>query len=76
MKKTVSFESDIKPIFAPYRASMTWRLDLTNYESVKANVDGVWDQISTQQMPPPPYPPLTKEQLALFKAWKDQDCPA
>ncbi|WP_338847144.1 hypothetical protein V8J88_00320 [Massilia sp. W12] len=76
MKKTVSFARDIAPIFAQFRASMTWRLDLTNYDSVKANADMVWSQISTQQMPPAPYPPLTKAQLALFHTWMKEDFPA
>ncbi len=69
--KNVSFANDIAPVFAQYRASMTWRLDLTNYDSVKANADMVYAQISTRQMPPAPYPPLTHEQIAQFKAWMD-----
>ncbi len=72
---TVSFAKDIAPLFAQFRASMTWRLDLTKYEDVKLNASMVYSQISTQQMPPAPYPPLTAPQIAMFKAWMDSDYP-
>lgn len=73
---SVSFEKDIAPLFSQFRASMMWRLDLTKYEDVKANAQVIFGQISTQQMPPSPYPPLTKEQVAAFAAWMKQGYPA
>lgn len=75
MSTQVSFARDIAPIFVQYRGSMLWRLDLTAYESVKLNAAMVYTQISTQSMPPPPYPPLTPAQIAVFKAWMDQGYP-
>jgi hypothetical protein len=72
---TVSFAKDIAPLFHQFRGSMTWRLDLTKYEDVRANASMVYNQISTQQMPPPPYPPLTAPQIAMFKRWMDDGFP-
>jgi hypothetical protein len=71
----VSFTKDIVPLFRQFRASMLWRFDLTRYEHVKANAQGIYGQLSTQQMPPPPYPTLTTDQVALFKTWMDSGCP-
>lgn len=70
----VSFGKDIAPLFNQFRASMMWRLDLTDYEQVKANAAMVLTQIQNG-MPPPPYPPLTKEQVAMFQAWINQGFP-
>jgi hypothetical protein len=76
MDSSVSFEKDIVPIFRQFRGSMMWRFDLTRYEDVKANAAAIYGQISTQGMPPPPYPPLTPQQTSLFKAWMDSGYPA
>ena len=73
---SVSFEKDIVPIFAQFRGSMIWRFDLTKYEDVRGNASDIYSYISTQQMPPPPYPPLTVEQVKLFKNWMAEDYPA
>jgi len=75
MASSVSFEHDLVPIFRQFRGSMTWRLDLTCYEDVKANASAIYSQISQKLMPPPPYPPLTREQIALFKTWMDTGFP-
>lgn len=64
-----SFEKDILPIFRQFRGSMMWRFDLTNYEHVKANADLIYGQISSQIMPPSPFPALTADQIATFKRW-------
>ena len=71
----VSFARDIAPLFSQFRASMLWRLDLTRYEDMKLNAPMVYSQISSQNMPPPPYPPMTTQQIALFKTWMDQGFP-
>jgi hypothetical protein len=71
----VSFEKDIAPVFRQFRGSMTWRFDLTKYSDVKSNAPAIYAQISTQQMPPTPFPPLTKEQIAVFKTWMDSGFP-
>jgi len=67
----VSFANDIVPIFKPYQDPMMWRFDLTSYDAVKANAATIYGRIASKQgpMPPPPYPPLTKEQIETFGAW-------
>jgi hypothetical protein len=70
---TVSFQIDIVPIFAQYRGSMLWRLDLTNYEDVKANAEMLYSQIiKGGGMPPAPYESIPADQVALFKKWMAQ----
>jgi hypothetical protein len=79
MSVSVSFEKDIAPVFRQFRGSMMWRLDLTKFEDVKANATMIYRQIvpsgGSVGMPPPPYPPLTNEQVALFKSWMDEGFP-
>ena len=65
----VSFSNDIMPIFGQFKGQMMWRLDLTNYDHVKANAQIIYAQINGQTMPPPPLPPLTLEQIQLFQQW-------
>lgn len=71
----ISFERDIEPLFTQFRASMLWRLDLTSYEDVKLNADKIYSAIRTPGMPPPPYPPMTDAQVALFQSWMQQGFP-
>jgi hypothetical protein len=67
---SLSFQKDLVPIFHQFRASMMWRLDLTKYEDVKANAAAILANIVPNGgMPPPPFPPLTAEQVALFQQW-------
>jgi len=72
---SVSFETDIRPIFAPYQERMAWRFDLTSYQAVMANAQTISDRISGGGMPPPPFDPLTPEQIALFQTWMSDGCP-
>jgi hypothetical protein len=72
---TVSFRSDIMPIFKQFQAEMAWRMDLTSYEDVRANYQAILSQITTGQMPPPPFPPLTNTQIGLFVAWMNEGFP-
>lgn len=65
----VSFASDIRQLFQQFQGPMMWRLDLTSYEAVRSNADLIWGQIASKSMPPPPFPPLSDEQIATFKAW-------
>ena len=65
----VSFANDIRPLFQQFQGPMMWRLDLTSYDAVRANAELIWGQISTKSMPPPPFNPLTDEQIATYKAW-------
>ena len=76
---SVSFDADIKPIFAPFVGEMRWRLDLTNYDDVRANAALIYTYIRSAdpdgRMPPPPFDPLTLEQIAHFKTWIDEGFP-
>ena len=74
--KKPSFERDIRPMFEPFAAAMMWRLDLTNYRAVLANAQTISERISDpgNPMPPPPFPMLTSDQIALFKSWMDNGC--
>jgi hypothetical protein len=75
---STSFARDIAPVLAPYRDNMTWRLDLTEYEAVKANADHIYSKISAADgtpMPPPPLPPLRLSDVAMFNAWMTDGCP-
>jgi hypothetical protein len=65
----VSFANDIQPLFKQFQGPMMWRFDLTSYEVCRANAELIWDQISHKLMPPPPFQPLSDEQIATFKAW-------
>jgi len=65
----VSFSTDIQPLFNQFKGQMMWRFDLTNYDQVKANAQIIYGQISSNGMPPPPFDPLTLEQIQLFQQW-------
>lgn len=71
----VSFANDIMPVFNQFKAQMMWRLDLTDYDQVKANAQAIWGMIRDDQgppqMPPPTFPPLSHQQIMNFKSWMD-----
>jgi hypothetical protein len=68
---TTSFAKDIAPMFRAFQGPMIWRFDLTNYDHVKPNAMIIYERLNNPHgpMPPPPYPPLTPQQIALFKQW-------
>jgi|GraSoiStandDraft_46_1057282.scaffolds.fasta_scaffold802143_2 hypothetical protein len=67
----VSFAQDIAPMFKPFDVNMAWRFGLTTYDDVKANAALIYSRMTngSSPMPPPPYPPFTAEQVALFNQW-------
>ena len=71
----VSFDADIKPLFAQFVGEMRWRMDLTRYEDVRTNAQMIYTYIRAAdpnpRMPPPPFDPLSLDQIAMFKAWMD-----
>ena len=71
----VSFDNDIMPLFNQFKGQMMWRFDLTNYDQVKANAATIFGRINGGGMPPPPFDPLTLEQIQLFQQWMSDDCP-
>jgi hypothetical protein len=72
----VSFAADIQPLFAQFQGPMMWRFDLTSYEAVMGNAQTIYDRISSagSPMPPPPFDPLTPEQIAMFQQWINDGC--
>lgn len=74
--ETVSFKDDIVPLFRQFRASMMWRLDLGDYQSVRHNAAIIVQVIGPGGgMPPPPFPPLTADQVSRFQRWIEQGYP-
>ena len=71
----VSFSNDIMPLFNQFKGQMMWRFDLTDYEHVKANAQTIYGRINGGGMPPPPFDPLTPEQIQTFRQWMDEGCP-
>jgi hypothetical protein len=71
----VSFANDLAPILQQFRGQMMWRFDLTSYDDVKANHLAIYSRIKGKGMPPPPFPPLSDAQIAMFGAWIAQQFP-
>ena len=76
---SVSFQNDIMPLFKQYQANMAWRFDITDYETVRANAQMIFDRLANVDglgfMPPPPMDPFSQDQIAMFKAWMDSGFP-
>jgi hypothetical protein len=73
-----SFKTDIAPMFAPYRANMIWRFDITDYDTVSKNAQMILQRVNGNiqpQMPPPPLEPLSQSQIDLYAAWVNEGCP-
>jgi hypothetical protein len=74
----VTFGTNIRPLFNQFKGQMMWRFDLTSYDHVKANAQIIYDRIADPDlfgpMPPPPFDPLSPDQIQLFRLWMDQGC--
>lgn len=70
----VSFQTDIMPILNQFKTQMMWRFDLTNYDHVQANAPAIYAAINGGGMPPPPFDPLSVEQIQLFQQWISEGC--
>jgi hypothetical protein len=73
-----SFKDDIAPMFAPFRANMMWRFDITDYDTVSKNAKMIYGRLTGTtgtQMPPPPFEPLNQSQIDLFAEWMKDGCP-
>jgi len=81
MPTTTSFARDVRPLFRQKDIDhmKPHRLDLTNYDAVKAMANDISAKLKGigvgQRMPPPPDPPLSPDQIALFDAWRSEGCP-
>ena len=50
-------------------------IDLSDYKSVVANKDAIFERVSDGSMPRPPSPPWSADFIAIFKTWMDNNCP-
>jgi hypothetical protein len=75
-QNVVTFSNDIMPIFNQFRGQMMWRLDLTNYEHVMGNLAIIQYHVNSPDdpMPPPPFDPLSPDQIQLFNDWVKDGC--
>jgi hypothetical protein len=78
MASGVSFAQDILPLFTQtdidHMQNLGVSLNSYSYMSVPDNANAVYQQVSTQQMPPPPPEgegPWSGANVALFKSWMD-----
>jgi hypothetical protein len=69
----LSFARDIRPLFRDTPDVDTMKrigIDLSSYEEVKANAEGIYGRLEDGSMPcDSPWP---KEQVSLFKRWIDE----
>ncbi len=71
----VSFERDIKPLFLPFdRDAMRFAFDLWLHQDVMENAAMILERVAQGDMPcDNPWPP---DQVALFRRWVMDGCPA
>jgi hypothetical protein len=66
-----SFASDIRPLFRDDDVEeMRFAFDLTVYDDVKANADGIYDRLAEGSMPCDGAWPA--DRVALFRQWMDE----
>jgi hypothetical protein len=73
VEPVVSFARDIQSLFRDDDVeSMRYAFDLSRYEDVKANAEGIYDRLSDGSMPcDGPWP---EEQVGFFRQWMDEGC--
>lgn len=70
-----SFAADIRPLFRDQDiAAMAFAFDLSDYDQVRANAEGIYARIADGSMPCDIAWPA--EQLALLRRWIDAGMPA
>ncbi len=77
---TTSFASDIRPLFRDVDVEHMndFGLDLSSHQEVRDSSAEILRRVQESgpsRMPPPPDPPWTAAQVALFKQWIDEGCP-
>ncbi|HEY2653632.1 MAG TPA: hypothetical protein VGI50_17045 [Solirubrobacteraceae bacterium] len=74
-QSTVGFELDIRPLFRDKDVqSMSSAFDLSSYEDVRDNADGILAAVADGAMPCDGAWP--DERVELFREWVDAGCPA
>ena len=69
----LSFATDIRPLFRDspdVEVMKRMGLDLSSYEDVKTNAEGIYSRLEDGSMPCDSSWP--KEQVSLFKRWMDE----
>ncbi|MFN8535306.1 MAG: hypothetical protein U0556_17350 [Dehalococcoidia bacterium] len=70
-----SFSQDIRPLFRDKDiTAMEFAFDLSDYEEVKANAEGIYQRLADGSMPCDDAWPA--ERVALFRQWIDAATPA
>jgi hypothetical protein len=70
-----SFASDIRPLFRDSDIEeMQFAFDLSQYEDVTANADGIYDRLAEGSMPCDDAWP--EDHIALFRQWMEEGYPA
>jgi hypothetical protein len=70
MEQQVTFERDIRPLFRDRDVnSMTFAFDLSSYDDVRANADGIYGRLAAGTMPCDGA--WRPEDVARFQAWID-----
>ena len=70
MEREVTFARDIRPLFRDRDIrSMTFAFDLSSYEDVRANAEGIYERLAAGTMPcDGPWP---AEDVDRFRTWID-----
>lgn len=74
MEREVTFARDIRPLFRDRDiSSMTFAFDLSSYEDVRANAEGIYERLAEGTMPcDGPWP---AEDVDRFRTWIDTGSP-
>lgn len=72
--ETPGFERDIRPLFREGDVEvMEFAFDLSSYDEVRANAEGIYERVEDGSMPCDGAWP--EERVRLFRAWIDAGCP-
>lgn len=70
MADDVSFARDIRPLFNDRDVgSMSAQFDLSSYDDVRANAEGIYERLADGSMPC--YGAWPAENVSLFRTWMD-----
>jgi hypothetical protein len=74
VEREVTFARDIRPLFRDRDiSSMTFAFDLSSYEDVRANAEGIYERLAEGTMPcDGPWP---AEDVDRFRTWIDTGSP-
>jgi hypothetical protein len=77
LANTVSFETDIRPLFRPIDIDhmKPGGFDLGSYAGVKARATEIYDAVIGKRMPPSPDIAWTEAMCATLKSWIDEGFP-